>query len=473
MAIFYSRVKTIGAKQGSIVKAAAYRSGEKLSRDKTGEVANYRNKQGVIYSELIAPKDSWVKDRNQFWNAVEKKENRSNARYAKEIVLALPHELSPEQNILMMQDYIRDNFTSLGMVADLAIHIPNPNYGKDRGKRADARNIHAHILISDRPLTKDGFANKKDRRWNSKSLVEVWRESWATMLNHNFQDAGLKQVFDHRSYARQGSDFLPQKHEGKIATALRRKTKPVDKHQYSEIFYKINNNDLVKEYNKALVEIVREREAIERGEREPPDRTNKVIDLEHTERPSITTKNGSNGDAVEIPDTPKPTEQTKPTKGYDYVTNSAAERQAQIKPVSTYTNEYQAVRLNKLKAKYFKGSDRASAEQIYSERFARLTRKSDNADIARSYQQIDDKALDCDRLIYEYMRRRGFDRNTIINTMRRSSPAMYRKSVEAARRYARRFNDYARQKQQQKKERERREKQQQNIKRRHRNSRRL
>ena len=171
MAIFYSRTKTIGAVQGSIVKAAAYRSGEKLRREKTGETADYQNKQGVVYSEVIAPDTApaWASDRNQLWNKVEAAEKRKDARYAREIVLALPHELTHEQNIVLMQHYVRSNFAPMGIVADLAIHIPNP-HKINKKDSADQRNIHAHILLTDRPLTKDGFASKKNRDWNNVTL---------------------------------------------------------------------------------------------------------------------------------------------------------------------------------------------------------------------------------------------------------------------------------------------------------------
>lgn len=84
------------------------------------------------------------KDREQLWNAVEEVETAKDSRLAREFVVALPIELSREQQIELLQDFIREQFVADGMCADAAIHD------------TDGHNPHAHILLTVRPLDERG-----------------------------------------------------------------------------------------------------------------------------------------------------------------------------------------------------------------------------------------------------------------------------------------------------------------------------
>jgi len=59
------------------------------------------------------------------WNEAEKAERHPRAQIAERIIIALPHELSLEQNQWLLQDHIRD-FTRQGRVVQAAIHPPDP-----------------------------------------------------------------------------------------------------------------------------------------------------------------------------------------------------------------------------------------------------------------------------------------------------------------------------------------------------------
>ena len=50
---------------------------------------------------ILAPETApaWVQDRAALWNAVEAAETRRNAQLARELVLTLPRELTPEQRL--------------------------------------------------------------------------------------------------------------------------------------------------------------------------------------------------------------------------------------------------------------------------------------------------------------------------------------------------------------------------------------
>lgn len=484
MSIFYSRIKTIGVKQGSIVKAAAYRSGEKLTRDKTGEIADYSRKQGVLHSEIIAPDNApaWAKKRASLWNKVEKKEDRSNSRFAKEIVLALPYELDTESNIAVLQHYVKSNFTKLGMVADIAIHTPDPSRDAKGEYVIDQRNVHAHILLTDRPIKNGEFTPKKNRSWNKVELVEKWRKDWASTLNTVFQIEGVDEQLDHRSYKRQGIDVIPQIKEGKLATALRRKGELTDRAEYNEQVKEANI--LIKDIKE---QIRKEKETEIKRTRKPdkPDRdTTKQAELLESLKRSSHGKGEPEGDAVEM--NASPWQIRTLSRAYLRLGMSKSEvstrlnklvpntpqnqqfieriiernerlikqrRRAVLKPKSNKTfREEEALKISQRVARQKRNIEQVNNPvTAYRLKLAELTKNSNPDSVAKSYQNLDNNALECDRRIRDFMRRRGFSDVEIKKAMRRASPALYRKSKSHADLYAKRFNEWARKQQQQEK----------------------
>lgn len=83
-------------------------------------------------------------DREKLWNAVEEVETAKDSRLAREFVVALPIELSREEQVELLQEFIQEQFVSDGMCADAAIHD------------TDGHNPHAHILLTVRPLDERG-----------------------------------------------------------------------------------------------------------------------------------------------------------------------------------------------------------------------------------------------------------------------------------------------------------------------------
>lgn len=179
MAIFHFKVKIINRKSGrSAVASAAYRSGEKLVNEYDGLEHDYTKKHWIEYTEIMlpdcAPKES--KDRNILWNAVEKIEKSNMARLSREFEIALPVEQSQEQQIEVLQNFIKDEIIPLNLCADICIH--NPPVMNDRKQPIDDtghptkekdkmifRNPHAHVMVTMRPLDSNG-------KWEKKSEVE-------------------------------------------------------------------------------------------------------------------------------------------------------------------------------------------------------------------------------------------------------------------------------------------------------------
>lgn len=172
MAIYRFEAKVVARSQGhSATASAAYRAAESIDDERTGAVFDYTRKRGVLSAEILTPPNTpaWMEDRAQLWNAVEKAEKRKDAQLARDLLLSLPHELTPEQRRDLVREFVLTEFVAKGMIADVAIHAP------DRG--ADERNYHAHVLLTMRELAGNGFGLKA-REWNATEQLEAWRAHW-------------------------------------------------------------------------------------------------------------------------------------------------------------------------------------------------------------------------------------------------------------------------------------------------------
>ena len=164
---------------------------------------DYTRKSGVDYTEILAPvcAPHWVDDRSTLWNHIEQLEKRKDSRLCREVEVALPVELTAKENQKLVRDFVKNQFVENGMVADIAIH------------NAKGENPHAHILLTTRSISADGFGSK-NRDWNKKELLETWRKSWEVHTNAALKQAGINQKIDHRTLEAQGIDRIPQIHMG-------------------------------------------------------------------------------------------------------------------------------------------------------------------------------------------------------------------------------------------------------------------
>jgi len=199
--------------------AAAYRAGEKIMDEHYGAAHDYTRKTGVAASFILAPDNApaWMSNRAELWNAVEAVERRKDAQLCREVLLSLPHELTDDQREALVRQFVRDQFVSKGMVADVNIHTHSPS--------GDERNDHAHILLTTRTLTASSFG-PKERSWNSRDFVHDTREAWAHAQNRTFEVLGLDLRVDHRSLADQGIEREPEPKLGQHATEAIRNGEP-------------------------------------------------------------------------------------------------------------------------------------------------------------------------------------------------------------------------------------------------------
>lgn len=220
MAIYRCEFKIISRGSGHrACAAAAYRAGEKIMDERYGAAHDYTRKTGVAASFILAPENApdWMSNRAELWNAVEAVERRKDAQLCREVLLSLPHELTDDQREALVRQFVRDQFVSKGMVADVNIHTHSPS--------GDERNDHAHILLTTRTLTASSFG-PKERSWNSRDFVHDTREAWADAQNRTFEVLGLDLRVDHRSLADQGIDREPEPKLGQHATEAIRNGEP-------------------------------------------------------------------------------------------------------------------------------------------------------------------------------------------------------------------------------------------------------
>jgi hypothetical protein len=169
MAIYHFSAKMISRAAGSSALAsAAYRSASRLHDERLDRHHDFSNKAGVVHSEVMLPDGApeHLSDRETLWNEVESVEKRIDAQLAREIEFAIPRELSKEQGIELAREFVREEFVSRGMVADLNVHW-------DIGADGLAK-PHAHVMLTTREAGENGFG-KKNRDWNRTDLLEKWR----------------------------------------------------------------------------------------------------------------------------------------------------------------------------------------------------------------------------------------------------------------------------------------------------------
>lgn len=230
MADYRLSVSTISRGQGkSVMAAAAYRAGQCLTDQRTGRVHDYSRKQGVEYRGISCPRHApdWARSRESLWNEVERAETRVNSRTAREFQLSLPHELNFEQRKALVLEFVSTELAGKGMVADIALHKP--------GREGDQRNYHAHILVTTRPITPDGFGPKA-REWNSVEQLDAWRQSWAAMQNRHLEQALGQQApkVSHLSLTERSILRPAQMHLGPHVSAMERRglrTERGDRHR--------------------------------------------------------------------------------------------------------------------------------------------------------------------------------------------------------------------------------------------------
>src|SRR5699024_6310164 len=215
---FLFSTSTSNAATQSAIAMASYRSGETLYSLKDGETKSFKKRSVEPEAFMLKPDHapSWTLERERLWNEVEAFENRDNARLSRNVLVALPNNMTPEQQREVTEAYVQKNFVDNGMVADISIH------------RDDENNPHAHIMLTVREFDQEGnWETRKSKRvpkldnegnqmynakgwretksvklndWESKKKLLEWRENWSMMLNEISRKYGLDRTYSHKSF---------------------------------------------------------------------------------------------------------------------------------------------------------------------------------------------------------------------------------------------------------------------------------
>ncbi|WP_077324114.1 MobQ family relaxase [Virgibacillus siamensis] len=225
MAIYHFSGQMISRGKGqSSIAAAAYRSSEKLYSERYDKINDYSRlvkPDSFILSPDNAPK--WTNNREQLWNEVEKIEKQKNAQLAREFNVALPVELSNDQQRKLAKDFCQDAFVNEGMVADISIH------------RDDIKNPHFHVMLTTRGFKENGEwdakaskikqENGKEKRinktnWGDRETFQKWRGMWADYANDSLERNGYEQRVSHKSHKELNKQEEPTIHEGYFAQKM-------------------------------------------------------------------------------------------------------------------------------------------------------------------------------------------------------------------------------------------------------------
>jgi Ti-type conjugative transfer relaxase TraA len=262
MAIYHLSMKPMSRASGrSSVAAAAYRAAEKLENQRDGLVHDFSRRSGVEHAEIVLPEGAdaeWAKDRSALWNAAEASEKRKDARVAREVEVALPHELSAEQRLELTREFTQGLADRYGVAVDFAIHSPH--------RDSSVLNHHAHIMMTTRKLGPDGLGEKSELELENKRLQALGlptsheqlrdiRIGWEERTNERLARAGLELRIDHRSHAERGLEIEPTQHMGVHATQMERRGKDVSRVRIDEEAAK-RNAELIREKPEQVLTLI-------------------------------------------------------------------------------------------------------------------------------------------------------------------------------------------------------------------------
>jgi ATP-dependent exoDNAse (exonuclease V) alpha subunit len=235
MAVYFLNLKTFGRSGGSSApSAAAYRAGERIRDERTGRTYDHTERQDVMHKEIVLPTRfadadlGWARDRAALWNAAEQAESRKNARVAREYLVALPVELTPDQRVGLVRGFSQELSDRYRFAVDIAIHAPRDFPG------SDPRNFHAHLLATTREISTAGLAAKTTLELNDSNRRKLGldpginellfvRERWATVTNEALKSVQVAARVDHRTLDAQGIDREPYPHIPRVAYEMERR----------------------------------------------------------------------------------------------------------------------------------------------------------------------------------------------------------------------------------------------------------
>lgn len=199
MAIFHLDFKIVKRSEGmSSCSKAAYHNRSTITDDRTRNTYDFSHRTDLSHHQILAPASApshVIESSTTLRNEVERVERQKDGQIARYFDVAIPCELNNADKIKLVVEYCQKNFIDKGMFADIAFHD------------LDGKNPHAHVMLTLKPITAEGFT-KKERNWNEKKNVLLWREALSALTNSYLEASGASERIDHRSIDAQHTEAI-------------------------------------------------------------------------------------------------------------------------------------------------------------------------------------------------------------------------------------------------------------------------
>ena len=175
----------------------------------------------LVYENHNMP--DWVTSAKEFWDLADKNE-RINGRTYREVRISLPEELTKEENIELLNQFLKENFS--GHYYSVVIHDKETQPDFEFVEKH--KNIHAHIMFCPRVI--DDIERKdpgkyfkksnskhperggavKDEKWNEVETLLKLRKDWEILQNKHLEKHNINERVSCESLEKQRQKALEE-----------------------------------------------------------------------------------------------------------------------------------------------------------------------------------------------------------------------------------------------------------------------
>ena len=280
------RVSTVKKSNGhSILRIIAYINARKLSNNLTGDEHNFSHKSGVINTGFFMPHGIKTEmNEEQFYNHIENNSHASTNIIAYSSILALPPELSQEEQIKVVEKFCEDFTEQYGTCISYAIHeadnlkrkkarleeIEKYNLPEDKEDlQLQIQNNHVHFVIpycKIEALTEQDLKSKRKKKSHGdtfkigsqvkdfnpikfgseikkdkpdlmnieQNFLQYMRQKPCDLFNSALEKNNRIERYTHKSYKDLGLQISATVHEGEMVKSRVAQGKKMDVHEYNK-----------------------------------------------------------------------------------------------------------------------------------------------------------------------------------------------------------------------------------------------
>lgn len=173
----------------------------------------------LVYESHNMP--NWVTSAKEFWELADNNE-RVNGRTYREVRISLPEELTKEENIELLNQFLKENFSN--HYYSVVIHDKETQPDFEHVKKH--QNIHAHIMFCPRVIDDierekpDKYFKKfnkkyperggalKDEKWNDVNTLLKLRKDWEILQNKHLEIHDIKARVSCETLSKQRQEAL-------------------------------------------------------------------------------------------------------------------------------------------------------------------------------------------------------------------------------------------------------------------------